>query len=297
MSSPAPCHLDDVTDALSTLTRHLDGWRKEVSSSGIVNPRILLLKRRSRVQFLLALRSRSLSTSRKLFPYVVQCFPTLLSQRMSISRALDTAIENIGEEQSVDYPAGQDLYVAKQLMDSIEACLLEETGCVGSEVSLDSENKETYEPTILNLQGLTASEIYSYHLSDMISQNYGPALPGLVLWCEHSTSEIDINNLLSVPRAPTLSRPVHVVGVDRLTRSMREILLKGIELVKLRAPMLLIFGDGEGIDTFAQYKLKVTPQLYNPSDLRQCLWASSLSLPSQTESNAAVWVIAGNTSA
>lgn len=293
VSPPVSCHLDAVTYALTTLTRNADQWREEVGRSFVENPRILLLNRRSRVQFLLTLREHSLSTSRELLPYIVQCFPKLLRQRLSISKALDAALETIEEHQLGDSGA-QDLDIAKQLIDSIEACLLKDVACAGIEFSIDSENENTYEPIILNLQGLTASQIYSYHLSDMITQNLEPALPGLVLWCAATTTETDIHNILSVARTFTLCNVVHIVGVDLLTHRMREVLLRGIEKEKLRALVQLIFSDGEGMDTFAQYELETAPPLRNPSDLRKHLLASSRSLPEQSQMNATVFVVAGN---
>jgi hypothetical protein len=288
-SSSATLGPQAVTDFRNQSVR----WREEVSKYCTANARLLLLNRRSRVQLLLALRILPLEKNgQTLLPYVVECFPTLINERLKVLRALQLAIEHLSVYGSSLRGDTCDLAMAGKLMAQVQFHL-KDCREHGIDILLDLGDNGVYEATRLDCQGFTATKIYCHHLSEMIRQNFGPALPGMVVWCERATTESMVRDLLLVAATPNLTRAVHVVGVDRLTPRIRELLLRAIEGTLLRCPLLLLFGDRNGMDTFAQYELENTENLPDISMLRSSLWASSLFAAPLDGKKAEVWVLAG----
>ena len=279
------CRIKDIADAVENLSLELEDWRTMSSLLCDGHPRLLLLNCRSRVQFLLILRDIvSRGCCRGLLPYVLQCFPALLAKRDIVLKAiLDSFDALIIQKQQL-----RDLALAGQLIYLVQVNLEK---CAEIRNLITVFNDDICEATRLDLQGSSSTEIYCQHLAALISQSDGIGMPGMVLWSGARTTERAIRDLLLVARAPGLVKAVHVVGVDRLTPRMREVLLRGIEESTLRAPLLLIFGDRDGADTFAQYESESNVGIRKPVDVRGNLWSSIKS--SEGKRNAEVWVVAG----
>ena len=288
ISPPAPlsltCRIQDISKAVENLNDQLKEWREMSSRLCEKYPRLLLLNRRSRVQLLLKLRKVSISSCMDLLPHVLQCFPTLLNERDLFKKALlDSLKVLIIQRQQL-----KDLACAGELISLVETNLEK---CDRIRALMSVANDDSNHATRLELQGSSATEIYCQHLSTFICQSTGLGMPGMVLWSRSSTTERAVQDLLLVASTPGLTAAVHVVGVDRLTPRIREVLLRGIERTTLRCPLLLIFGDRDGADTFAQYESEGDVQVRKPADVRASLWASFAS--STSNHNAEVWVVAG----
>ena len=279
------CRIQDIADVLENLSRELEEWRTMSSLLCDEYPRLLLLNCRSRVQFLLTLRNVSCGVScRGLLPYLLQCFPALLARRDIVLKAiLDSFDDLIIQKQQL-----RDLALAGQLIYLVQVNMEK---CEEIRNLISVFNDDICEATRLELQGSSSTEIYCQHLAALISQSDGIGMPGMVLWSGSSTTERAIRDLLLVARKPGLIKAVHVVGVDRLSPRMREVLLRGIEESSLRAPLLLIFGDRDGADTFSQYESESNVGIRKPADVRGNLWSSIES--SKGKRNAEVWVVAG----
>ena len=287
-AAPAPiaatCQIKDVSDAVDNLTLQLNNWTYNSNLYCNRHPRLLLLNHRSRVNLLMVLREAIVIDSRdRLLSYMIQCFPTLLSERSLVRAALEKSLFVISRSHRKSY----DLALAGMLTHLME---------INLEAKLTKiDTEEVYEVTRLDLKGSDAVGIYCHHLSDMISQSLSVAQPAMVLWGERTTTERAVRDLLLVASTPGLSAAVHVVGVDRLTPRIREALHRGIDSAVLRSPLLLVFGDRDGVDTFAQYKLENNIDTCKPVDvklLRPFLWASMVDLGTRKQ-NAEVYVVAG----
>jgi hypothetical protein len=269
---PAPlgdsCRICDVYEAVGRLSIELSQWCENTSKFCEECPRLLLLNRHNRVQLLLALRNPVLRSANRLLPYAVQCFPSLFAQRDSVHDALRISIFTLR-----DRPDLCDLALAGLLIRRIESILRLNPDCDGC-LSTGGDNHETFEVTRLDLMGSCPLDIYCQHLSYMINQTYGAAQPGMVLWGERTTTEREVQDLLLVAGTNDLAGAVHVVGVDQLTPRIREVLLRGIESTTLRSPLLLIFGDRDGADSFSQYQAEIMPMKRASADVRPHLWSS-----------------------
>ena len=289
------CQLRDVSAAVVDLSRQLEEWNESTAHFGAEVPRLLLLNRRSRVHLILALRglpALNRLAEQGIFPgdnflpplpYVIQCFPSLLEKRLDMQKAVRHFFLRLKENEL------SDLGLAGYLLSQVQSYLEDTVEGFKDGINL-LPTDETYAPTRLDLQGASAVEIYCQHLSHMVSQTARVGQPGTVLWGERGTTEHAVRDLLLVA-GTSLTGAVHVVGVDRLTPRIREVLLRGIEHTTLRTPLLLIFGDRDGADTFAQYESEGVPEERKPSDVRFCLWASLKHL-SGTQ-NGEVWVVTG----
>ena len=279
------CRIKDITDVVENLSRRLDEWRTMSSLLCNEYPRLLLLNCRSRVQFLLALRNTYRRASCiGLLPYVLQCFPALLAERNIVLKAIHDSFDAliIQKRRLKDLAlAGKLIYLVQMRMEK----------CAKIRNLITVFNNVVCEATRLELHGSSSTDIYCQHLAALISQSDGIGMPGMVLWSGSSTTERAIRDLLLVARVPGLVEAVHVVGVDRLTPRMREVLLRGIEQSTLRAPLLLIFGDRDGADTFAQYESENNVGIRKPADVRKNLWTSMKSFAGKN--NAEVWAVAG----
>ena len=280
------CRIEDIADVVENLSRELEEWRNMSSLLCDEYPRLLLLNCRSRVQFLLTLRNTSCRASCiGLLPYVLQCFPALLATRNVVLKAINDSFDAliIEKQQLKDLAlAGKLIYLVQMNMEKF------------AEIRnlITVFNDDVCEATRLELHGSSSTDIYCQHLAALISQSNAIGMPGMVLWSGSSTTERAIRDLLLVARVPGLVEAVHVVGVDRLTPRMREVLLRGIEQSTLRAPVLLIFGDRDGADTFAQYESDNDVGIRKPADIRKNLWTSMKSSEGKNN-NAEVWVVAG----
>jgi hypothetical protein len=219
------CRLCDVSNALIDLSEQITQWRNEVNQSCADNPRLLLLNRRSRVQLMLALRDHALrdqrpSIGQDILPYMIQCFPALLPQRLCIQNALHSALKE-AEERSLFYKEGKDLHNAGTLVALVTTHLKQIPSC-SYEVSMDFD-EEIYTASRLVLQGFNTVDIYRHHLSDIVRQNLVPAQPRMTVLCDRSTTESAIKDILLVASIPGLCRVVHLVRVDRLTPRIREV--------------------------------------------------------------------------
>ena len=262
------CRVCDVSEAAGGLSVELSLWCENTAKFCEESPRLRLLNRRNRVQLLLALRNPESRSVSRLLPYAAQCFPSLFAQRDSVYDALRISILTLE-----DSPDLYDLALAGLLMMRIESILRLNPDCDGC-LSAGGDTNETFEATRLDLMGSSGHDIYCQHLSYMINQTYGVAQPGMVLWGQRTTTEREVQDLLLVAGTSDLAGAVHVVGVDQLTPRIREVLLRGIECTSLRCPLLLIFGDRDGIDSFSQYQAEIMPEKRVSADVRPHLWSS-----------------------
>jgi hypothetical protein len=282
------CHVDDVSNALTVLSLDLSQWREDTVYFCQESPRLLLLNSRNRVQLLLTIRNPSLCVPDKLLPYIVQCFPTLLSRRKSVQKAVRLCTTRLRDHK--DKPV---LARAGLLILLVQAVLTATPDCSEYFHAALPDDEETCEVTRLDLVGFNARDVYCQHVSYMVSQTFKTAMPGMVLWGERATTEREVQDLLLVASAPGLAGAVHVVGVDQLTPRIREVLLRGIENTALKAPLLLIFGDRDGVDTFSQYESEGMPEKRETSAVRPHLWCYLPSEGPAAGQNAEVWVVCG----
>lgn len=223
------CRLCDISNALTDLSDKIIEWRSEVSQSCADNPRLLLLNRRSKVQLMLALRDKSLYDAgcssledicQDILPYIVQCFPTLLFQRLSVQQALHCALEE-AKKRSLFCEGSQDLINSATLIALVTSYLKKIPSC-SYDVLMDLDG-QIYNASRSDLQGYEVVDIYRQHLSDMIGQNFVPAQPRMTIWCDRTTSDTAIKDILLVASIPNLVRVVHLVEVNRLTPRIREV--------------------------------------------------------------------------
>ena len=295
----ATCRILDISEVLTALSSELSKWRFNTLHFCGENPRLLLLNRRNRVQLLLILRQLKTcdlknvcASHKKLLGYIIQCFPPLHNMRRAILQALQESVV------SPLYMELNDLALAGDLISRVESCLKKNPGSAAAVADDDDDDVDCAalgDVSRLELFGLDATGVYCQHLSYMVSQTYCTAQPGVVLWGERATTERAIQDLLLVASTPSLTSAVHVVGVDRLTPRVRERLLRGIESTVLRSPLLLIFSDRDGTESFSQFQLEDAPVSHNVANVKPHLWSS---LPREgggvvKQNNAELWVIAG----
>ena len=125
------------------------------------------------------------------------------------------------KERSLFCERGQDLLNAGTLVDLVTTHL---TNFPNSsfDISMDLDG-ETYNATRLDLQGFKTVDIYRQHLSDIICQNFMPAVPNMTVFCDKTSTDSTIKDILLVAGISGLCRVVHLVGVDRLTPRIREV--------------------------------------------------------------------------
>jgi hypothetical protein len=289
---PAPlavsCRLADVSNAVTVLSMDLSHWREDTVHYCNQSPRLLLLNSRSRVQLLLTIRNPLLCIPDMLLPYIVQCFPQLLSRRRSVQKSVRLCTTRLKDHK--DKPV---LARAGLLILLVQAVLAVTPDCREFFPATPPDDDEIFEVTRLDLLSFSSRDVYCQHVSYMVSQTFKAAMPGMVLWGERATTERAVQDLLLVAGVPGLAGAVHVVGVDQLTPRIREVLLRGIESTTFKAPLLLIFSDRDGVDTFSQYESEGVPEKRELSAVRPHLWCSLPSEGSIAGQNAEVWVICG----
>lgn len=214
-------------------------------------PRLNLLPQRARVHFLLALRERAdqnaVVVASKLLSYVVQCFPSQVGLRNHLHACLVSAVQGLRHALSGSH---NDLDVAVELLNSVENTRSEDYQVVGSVDRLE-------------LLDSTAANMYCHHLNDMISSTNGlPGVPSSVLWGNQKLEADSVDDFIAAATSG-LVPAVHVMDVDRMLPRTREQLLRGLQSKALKCPVLLMFGDQDGADSFSHYPAEVYDNFVN----------------------------------
>eukprot|EP01041_Mallomonas_annulata_P001672 gene1672-3231_t len=275
--------------ATQRLELQLQMWKKQVSIAHVECPRLLLLNHRARLHFVLACSQRNGQSFDRSLPYVIQCFPTLLLQRTMVMKALNDALKSLNissteskesrsslSTSSLSMSKSNDLDFAVQLLKKMESILAEKAeNNIQILPVIEEGNNNEERAARLDLRGASPKELYCEHLADMISTGYCPGQPGMVIWGNSSVRDDDIRDALAVAAVEGLVNVVHVVGVDRLIASVREVLLCGLQEATLRCPLLLVFGEQEGSESFGQFDVAEARGEKSWSNLVKSFWTNT----------------------
>ena len=300
---------------LENLNAELLKWEELMQVTCLKCPRLLLLNRLSKLRFIQScqywhtrVEYHNDTTSygiRLMFPYVIQCFPTLLHERTLMSELLTTYLKN-----AITQPEISIQILSTDFSNPLEAIgfavaliqFLEKELVTRNLISVapDDSIKQVTRVYISDASSSTDSirnAAYVEHLADMISEGGGsPGMPSQVLWGDSSVTIETIREFLSLATVPGLCSTLHVMMAELLHPSVREELLKQLQTTLLYCPLVLIFCRQEGSEVFSQYQINPVSTV-NPRDLSANLWinkttgAAGENKPAIQLTN--VWVVTG----
>jgi hypothetical protein len=220
-------------------------WDDELEKVTCTCPRLRLLNFRSRVQLLRALKllvviDEMNEKVKVILPYIIQCFPSILRQRNLITNELSTVFNEELLMNIIELDAVETLTQLKRLLFRLEKHFH-----VDNYLSSNaSDGVENYEPVRIDVQETFqvhgAISLYANHVADMLSCNLMAGVPGMVVWCDANTTEIQLVDFAIVARSG-LCATMHVIGVDKLLPRIREVLLRALQQEPLRCPVSRFF--------------------------------------------------------
>lgn len=298
-------HLEETVQYLLVVK---DRWEREIVNTCALCPRLSLLPQRARVHFLIALRKWQ-SNYREapsedttvdagpviIYSYVLQCFPELLSKRLTLFNALTNVMN--GDRLKHDICGEPDyLKNAIALLSMVEKALQEDN------ILYAQDTNETGTISRIDAFGADELEMYVYHLEDFLSTNNAmPGLPSCVLWGHPSVEVEAIQDFLRAASSG-LCTVAHVIDADKILPRAREELLRGLQNEVVKCSVVVLFADHNGVDAFRHYSSQVAnkDQVENigdrKNDYNKSAWPCHISLANEKgddTSSLKIHVVAG----
>eukprot|EP01039_Chlorochromonas_danica_P009047 gene9047-9983_t len=305
------CLCAHLEETVQHLLDAKDRWERDIVKTCGLCPRLSLLPQRARVHFLIALRtwqsnyrdghngtngdSTVVDGPVVIYPYVLQSFPEILSERSKLFNALTNVMN--GDQLKNDFCGEPDyLKNAIALLSMVEKALQDDGVIYAEDINKPG--------TISRIDAFGADELqmYVHHLEDFLSTNNAmPGLPSCVLWGHPSVEMEAIQDFLRAVSSG-LCPVAHVIDADKILPRVREELLRGLQNELVKCSVVVLFADHNGVDAFRHYSSQVASkdQVENLGDRKnsyyKSAWPCRLSLVNEKDNDTSslkIHVVAG----